>query len=33
MWTALARAFAALFGPRIDDYGARLSAHYGLGRR
>lgn len=29
MWTAFARAFAALFR-RSDDYGARLSAHYGF---
>lgn len=31
MWNALLRTFARLFGP-ADDFGARLSAHYGLNR-
>jgi hypothetical protein len=30
MWTALVRALSALFARKGDDYGARLSAHYGL---
>lgn len=29
MWTAFFRAIGAMFAPR-DDFGARLSAHYGL---
>jgi hypothetical protein len=29
MWTALRKMLATLFGPK-DDFGARLSAHYGL---
>ena len=29
MWNTLLRALSSLFG-RTDDFGARLSAHYGL---
>ena len=29
MWNALLRTLSSLFG-RTDDFGARLSAHYGL---
>ena len=30
MWNALLRAISTLFTVRNDDFGARLSAHYGL---
>lgn len=30
MWTAIRRAFDALFGRRADDFGDKLRAHYGL---
>ena len=30
MWNALLRAVSAFFAARTDDFGARLSAHYGL---
>lgn len=30
MWNAIRRAVATLFGARNDDFGQRLSAHYGL---
>ena len=30
MWNALLRAVSTFFGGRNDDFGARLSAHYGL---
>ena len=30
MWNAMLRAVSSLFARRADDFGARLSAHYGL---
>ena len=30
MWTAVLRAISMLFAGRPDDFGARLTAHYGL---
>jgi hypothetical protein len=30
MWTAITRAIAAIFADRRDDFGARLTSHYGL---
>jgi len=30
MWTSFFRAIAQLFSPRPCDFGARLTAHYGL---
>jgi hypothetical protein len=30
MWNAIIRAITGLFGGRTDDFGQRLTAHYGL---
>ncbi len=30
MWTALLRAISVMLAGRTDDFGARLTAHYGL---
>jgi hypothetical protein len=30
MWSAITRAIAAMFADRRDDFGARLTSHYGL---
>ncbi len=30
MWTTITRAISMLFAGRSDDFGARLTAHYGL---